>query len=204
MMTCHLKETPGYPEVPTPTLARRLQIETSVNACDQTLVKPRCTRVRWWMMLLSWVQRETVSLFKRSNNIRCKLEIDLFKTLALRAANDFQPAANALTVLLLTCPRFIIRSILTNQQCLLTWGNHWCVKLVSSCQQTLNGSFSPMKKGLIVCHLERKKYRDVFEGTGKLPGGKCDIHLNPGDQPVQDPPRAAPEKKKAAYKGERI
>jgi len=61
-----------------------------------------------------------------------------------------------------------------------------------------------MKKGLIVCHLEWKKYRDVFEGTGQLPGGKCDIHLNPGDQPVQDPPRAVPEKKKATYKGERI
>ena len=43
------------------------------------------------------------------------------------------------------------------------------------------------------------EFKDVFEGIGKLPGGKYHIELT---QPVQYPPRAVPEKKKEAYKDE--
>lgn len=46
------------------------------------------------------------------------------------------------------------------------------------------------------------KFRATFEGIGKLPGGKYHIQLKPDAQPVQHPPRAVPEKKKAAYKEE--
>ena len=46
------------------------------------------------------------------------------------------------------------------------------------------------------------EFRDIFEGIGKLPGGKYHIQLKPDAQPVQHPPRAVPEKKKAAYKEE--
>ena len=46
------------------------------------------------------------------------------------------------------------------------------------------------------------EYRDLFEGIGKLPGGKYHIQLKPDTQPVQNPPRTVPEKKKAAYKEE--
>ena len=42
--------------------------------------------------------------------------------------------------------------------------------------------------------------RDIFEGIGKLPGGKYHIQLKPYAQPVQRPPRAVLEKKKTAYK----
>ena len=42
----------------------------------------------------------------------------------------------------------------------------------------------------------------MFEGIGKLPGGKYHIELKPDAQPVQHPPRAVPEKKKEAYKNE--
>ena len=46
------------------------------------------------------------------------------------------------------------------------------------------------------------EFRDIFERIGKLPGGKYHIQLKPDAQPVQHPPRAVPEKKKAAYKEE--
>ena len=46
------------------------------------------------------------------------------------------------------------------------------------------------------------EFRDVFEGIGRLPGGPYHIQLRPDAQPVQHPPRAVPEKKKAAYKDE--
>ena len=46
------------------------------------------------------------------------------------------------------------------------------------------------------------EFKDDFEGIGKLPGGKYHIQLKPEAQPVQHPPRAVPEKKKAAYKTE--
>ena len=46
------------------------------------------------------------------------------------------------------------------------------------------------------------EFWDLFEGIGKLPGGKYHIQLKPDAQPVQHPPRAVPEKKKAAYKEE--
>ena len=46
------------------------------------------------------------------------------------------------------------------------------------------------------------EFKDVFEGIGKLPGGKYHIELKPDAQPVQHPPRAVPEKKKEAYKDE--
>ena len=46
------------------------------------------------------------------------------------------------------------------------------------------------------------EFKDVFEGIGKLPGGKCHIELKPDAQPVQHSPRAVPEKKKEAYKDE--
>ena len=46
------------------------------------------------------------------------------------------------------------------------------------------------------------EFRDIFEGIGKLPGGKYHIQLKPDAQPVQHPPRAVPEKKKTAYKEE--
>ena len=46
------------------------------------------------------------------------------------------------------------------------------------------------------------EFKDVFEGIGKLPGGKYHIELKPDAQPVQHPPRAVPEKKKEAYKNE--
>ena len=45
-------------------------------------------------------------------------------------------------------------------------------------------------------------FRDIFEGKGKLPGGKYHIQFKPDAQPAQHPPRAVPEKKKAAYKEE--
>ncbi|PFX13269.1 Transposon Tf2-8 polyprotein [Stylophora pistillata] len=44
--------------------------------------------------------------------------------------------------------------------------------------------------------------RDIFKGIGKLPGGKYHLQLKPDAQLVQHPPRAVPEKKKAAYKEE--
>ena len=44
------------------------------------------------------------------------------------------------------------------------------------------------------------EFKDVFEGIGKLPGGK--YHIEPDAQPVQHPPRAVPKKKKEAYKNE--
>ena len=44
--------------------------------------------------------------------------------------------------------------------------------------------------------------KDVFDGIGKLPRGKYDIELKPDAQPVQNPPRAVPEKKKEANKDE--
>ena len=46
------------------------------------------------------------------------------------------------------------------------------------------------------------EFKDVFEGIGKLPGGKYHIELKPHAQPVQHPPRAVSEKKKEAYKDE--
>ena len=46
------------------------------------------------------------------------------------------------------------------------------------------------------------KFKDVFEGIGKLPVGKYHIELKPDAQPVQHPCRAVPEKKKEAYKDE--
>ena len=46
------------------------------------------------------------------------------------------------------------------------------------------------------------EFKDVFEGIGKLPGGKYHIQLKPDAQPVQHPPRAVPDKKKTAYKDE--
>ena len=46
------------------------------------------------------------------------------------------------------------------------------------------------------------EFWDSFEGIGKLAGGKYHIQLKPDAQPVQHPPRAVPEKKKAAYKEE--
>jgi len=46
------------------------------------------------------------------------------------------------------------------------------------------------------------EFKDVFEGIGKLPGGKCHIELEPDAQPVQHPPRAVPKKKEEAYKNE--
>ena len=46
------------------------------------------------------------------------------------------------------------------------------------------------------------EFKDVFEGIGKLPGGKYHIELKPDAQPVQHPPRGVPEKKKEAYKNE--
>ena len=46
------------------------------------------------------------------------------------------------------------------------------------------------------------EFKDVFEGIGKLLGGKYHIELKPDAQPVQHPPRAVPEKKKEAYKNE--
>ena len=46
------------------------------------------------------------------------------------------------------------------------------------------------------------KFKDVFEGIGKLPGRKYHIELKPDAQPVQHPPRGVPEKKKEAYKDE--
>ena len=46
------------------------------------------------------------------------------------------------------------------------------------------------------------EFRDIFEGIGKLPGGKYHIQLKPDAQPVQHPPRAVSEKKRAAYKEE--
>ena len=46
------------------------------------------------------------------------------------------------------------------------------------------------------------EFRDVFEGIERLPGGPYHIQLRPDAQPVQHPPRAVPEKKKAAYKDE--
>ena len=42
------------------------------------------------------------------------------------------------------------------------------------------------------------QFKDIFEGIGKLPGGKYHIQLKPDVQPVNHPPRAVPEKKKAA------
>ena len=45
------------------------------------------------------------------------------------------------------------------------------------------------------------EFKDVFEGIGKLPGGKYHIELKPDAQPIQHPPRAVPEKKEA-YKDE--
>ena len=45
-------------------------------------------------------------------------------------------------------------------------------------------------------------FRDIFEGKGKLPGSKYHIQFKPDAQPAQHPPRAVPEKKKAAYKEE--
>ena len=42
------------------------------------------------------------------------------------------------------------------------------------------------------------EFKDVFEGIGKLPGGKYHIELKPDAQPVQHPPRGVPEKKKEA------
>ena len=55
----------------------------------------------------------------------------------------------------------------------------------------------PITKGYVL-----SKFRDILEGIGKLPGGKYHIKLKPDAQPVQHPPRAVPEKKKAAYKDE--
>ena len=46
------------------------------------------------------------------------------------------------------------------------------------------------------------EFKDVFEGIGKLPGGKYHIELEPDSQPVQHPPKAVLEKKKEAYKDE--
>ena len=46
------------------------------------------------------------------------------------------------------------------------------------------------------------EFRDIFQGIGKLAGGKYHIQLKPDAQPVQHPPRAVPEKKKAAYEKE--
>ena len=46
------------------------------------------------------------------------------------------------------------------------------------------------------------EFKDVFEGIGKLPGGKYHIELKPDVQPIQHPPRAVPEKRKEAYKDE--
>ena len=46
------------------------------------------------------------------------------------------------------------------------------------------------------------EFKDVFEGIGKLTGGKYHIELKPDAQPVQHPPRAVPEKKKEVYKDE--
>lgn len=46
------------------------------------------------------------------------------------------------------------------------------------------------------------QFRDIFKGIEKLPGGKYHIQLKPEAQPVEHPPRAVPEKKKAAYKEE--
>ena len=45
------------------------------------------------------------------------------------------------------------------------------------------------------------EFKDVFEGIGKLAGGKYHIELKPDAQPVQHPPRAVLEKKEA-YKDE--
>jgi len=46
------------------------------------------------------------------------------------------------------------------------------------------------------------EFKDVFEGIGKLPGGKYHIELKPDAQPVQHPPRVVPKKKKGGYKDE--
>ena len=46
------------------------------------------------------------------------------------------------------------------------------------------------------------EFKDVFEGIGKLSGGKYHIELKPDAQPLQHPPRAVPEKKKEAYEDE--
>ena len=46
------------------------------------------------------------------------------------------------------------------------------------------------------------EFKDVFEGIGKLPGGKYHIELKPDGHPLQHPPRTVLEKKKEAYKDE--
>ena len=46
------------------------------------------------------------------------------------------------------------------------------------------------------------EFKDVFEGIGKLSGGKYHIELKPDAPPAQHPPTAVPEKKKEAYEDE--
>ena len=60
-----------------------------------------------------------------------------------------------------------------------------------------------MERDIVYLPQRKTEFRAVFEGTGKLPGGgdkyHYGIHLTPGAQPVQHPPRAVPEKKNTAY-----
>ena len=55
---------------------------------------------------------------------------------------------------------------------------------------------------LITKEYVSSEFRDIFKVIGKLPGGKYHIQLMPDAQSVEHPPRAVPEKKKAAYKEE--
>ena len=55
---------------------------------------------------------------------------------------------------------------------------------------------------LITKEYVSSEFRDIFKVIGKLPGGKYHIQLKPDAQSVEHPPRAVPEKKKAAYKEE--
>ena len=67
------------------------------------------------------------------------------------------------------------------------WGVGWCCHL----------ECFPITKEYVL-----SEFRDLFEGIGKLPGGKYHIQLKPDAQPVQHPPRAVTEKKKVACKEE--
>ena len=55
---------------------------------------------------------------------------------------------------------------------------------------------------LITKEYVSSEFRDIFKVIEKLPGGKYHIQLKPDAQSVEHPPRAVPEKKKAAYKEE--
>ena len=44
------------------------------------------------------------------------------------------------------------------------------------------------------------QFKDVYEGIGKLPGGKYHIELKPDAQPVKHPPRAVPKRRRRPIK----